>query len=72
MDRVQRTELFVTLEYVEPPPDERLTRLGRLVVLEQRARPVRILDRVRRCRQQARRRKIRLRFVVGRRGRPRH
>ena len=50
MDRVQRTELFVALEYVQPPPDERLTRLGRLVVLEQRARPVRVLDRVRRGR----------------------
>ena len=68
MDQVRRTKLFIALEHVEPPPDEGLARLGRLVVLEQRARPVRIFDRVRRSRKQARRRKVRLRLVLGRRG----
>ena len=37
-----------TFENVQPPPNEGLTSLGRLVVLEQSARSVRILDRVRR------------------------
>ena len=63
-----RTDLLVTLENVQPPPDEGLTSLGRLVVLEQSARSVRILDRVRRGSKQPRRVKVRLRLVFRRRG----
>ena len=59
----QRTDLLIALENVKPPPDKRLASLGRLVVFEQRARAVRILDRVRRGREQARRREIGLRLV---------
>jgi hypothetical protein len=59
-----RTDLLVTLENVKSPPDKRLAGLGRLIVLEQRARPVRVLDRVRRGSEQARRRESRLGLVV--------
>jgi hypothetical protein len=62
-----RTDLFVALENVQPPPDEGLASLGRFVILEQRARSVRILDRVRRCSEQARRGKVGLPFVLRRR-----
>jgi hypothetical protein len=61
-----RTDLLIALENVQPPPDDGLTGLGRLVVLEQGARPVRILDRVRRGGEQARRGKVGLRLVLGR------
>jgi hypothetical protein len=60
-----RTDLLITLENVKPPPDERLASLRRLVVFEQGARSVRMLDRVRRGREQARRREIRLGLVFG-------
>jgi len=61
-----RTDLLIALENVQPPPDDGLTGLGRLVVLEQGARPVHILDRVRRGGEQARRAKVGLRLVLGR------
>jgi hypothetical protein len=60
-----RTDLFITLENVKPPPNKRLASLRRLIVFEQGAGPVRILDRVRRGREQARRREIGLGLVVG-------
>ena len=63
-----RTDLLVTFENVQPPPDEGLTSLGRLVVLEQIACSVRILDRVPRGSKQSRRGKVRLSLLFGRRG----
>jgi hypothetical protein len=68
-NRSARTDLLVALKDVQPPPNKGLASLGRLVVLEQGARPVRMLDRVRRSREQARRRKVRLCLVLGRCGR---
>jgi len=61
----RRTDLPVALETVQPPPDKGLASLWWLVVLEQRARSVRILDRVRRCGEQARRGKVGLPLVLG-------
>lgn len=61
--RPLRTDLLITLENVKPPPDKRLASLRRLIVFEQGARSVRILDRVRRGREQARRREIGLGLV---------
>jgi len=63
-----RTDLLVTPENVQPPPDEGLPSLGRLVVLEQIACSVRILDRVPRGSKQSRRGKVRLSLLFGRRG----
>lgn len=60
-----RTDLLITLENVKPPPNERLASLRRFIVFEQGARPVRILDRVRRSREQTRRREIGLSLVFG-------
>jgi hypothetical protein len=60
-----RTDLLITLENVKPPPDKRLASLRRLIVFEQGARSVRVLDRVRRGREQARRREIGLGLVFG-------
>ena len=57
--------MLITLENVKPPPNERFASLGRLIVFEQGARSVRILDRVRRRREQARRREIGLGLVFG-------
>ena len=65
--RRQRTDLLIALENVKPPPDKRLAGLRRLIILEQRARSVRLLDRVRRGREQAGRGKVGLGFVFGRR-----
>ena len=62
------TDLLIALKNIEPPPNKRLARLRRLIILEQRARPVRLFDRVRRGREQTRRGKVRLGFVLGRRG----
>ena len=60
-----RTDLLIALENVKPPPNKRLAGLRRFVVFEQRARSVRIFDRVRRGREQARRREIGLGLVFG-------
>lgn len=59
-----RTDLLITLENVKPPPDKWLASLRRLVVFEQGARSVRVLDRVRRGGEQARRREIGLGLVL--------
>jgi hypothetical protein len=61
-----RTDLLLALENVKSPPNKGLTSLRRLIVFEQRARSVRLLDRVRRGREQARRGEIGLGFVLGR------
>jgi hypothetical protein len=57
--------LLITLENVKPPPNKRLASLRWFIIFEQGARSVRILDRVRRCREQARRREIGLGLVIG-------
>ena len=54
---IKRTIRYDTHRAVGPLFDDRLARLGRLVVFEQRSRPVHILERVRHSSQQAPRRK---------------
>ena len=61
--------MFLALENVKPPPYKRLTGLRRLVVFEQSARPIHVLDRVRRSCEQARWGKVRFRLVFWRSGR---
>jgi hypothetical protein len=60
-----RTDLLIALENVQPPANERLASLRRLIVFEQGARSVRMLDRVRCGREQARRGEVRLGLVFG-------
>ena len=43
----ERTDLFASLEHIQPPSDNGLPRLRRLVVLQQRRGTVRFLDSVR-------------------------
>jgi hypothetical protein len=64
-----RTDLLVSLENVQPPPDEGLAGLRRLVVLQQRTRSVRIPRRIRRCCEQTRYGEVGLPLVFDRRRR---
>jgi len=50
---MEQIDLLITLENVKPPPNKRLASLRRFIIFEQSARSVRILDRVRRGREQA-------------------